>query len=140
MKTREEAIENLMMHDIRPSEQRIAVMEYLMEHHIHPSADMIYEKLHHQMPTLSKTTVYNVLRSFSEKRVVQLLTIDDKNVRFDIETMPHAHFRCRCCGELFDLPQPALSEQDAPGFNIDETQVYYSGLCPHCNECTSTEQ
>ena len=42
--------------------QRIAIMEYLMEHPIHPSADDIYTALSPSMPTLSKTTVYNTLK------------------------------------------------------------------------------
>ena len=42
--------------------QRIAIMEYLMEHRTHPSADEIYTALSPSMPTLSKTTVYNTLK------------------------------------------------------------------------------
>ena len=45
--------------------QRIAIMEYLMDNPIHPSADDIYTALSPSMPTLSKTTVYNTLKLFS---------------------------------------------------------------------------
>ena len=34
--------DRLLEHNIKPSMQRIAIMEYLMEHPIHPSADDIY--------------------------------------------------------------------------------------------------
>ena len=51
--------ERLLEHNIKPSMQRIAIMEYLMNHPIHPSADDIYTALSPSMPTLSKTTVYN---------------------------------------------------------------------------------
>ena len=42
---------------IKPSLQRIAIVEYLMENRIHPTADDIYHALCIQVPTLSKTTV-----------------------------------------------------------------------------------
>ena len=59
--------ERLLDHNIKPSMQRIAIMQYLMEHPIHPSADDIYTALSPSMPTLSKTTVYNTLKLFSEQ-------------------------------------------------------------------------
>ena len=34
--------DRLLEHNIKPSMQRIAIMEYLMQHPIHPSADDIY--------------------------------------------------------------------------------------------------
>lgn len=46
--------ERLLEHNIKPSMQRIAIMEYLMNHPIHPSADDIYTALSPSMPTLSK--------------------------------------------------------------------------------------
>ena len=53
--------DRLLKYSIKPSMQRIAIMEYLMEHRTHPSADEIYTALSPSMPTLSKTTVYNTL-------------------------------------------------------------------------------
>ena len=74
--------DRLLEHNIKPSMQRIAIMEYLMEHPIHPSADDIYTALSPSMPTLSKTTVYNTLKLFSEQGAALMLTIDEKNMRF----------------------------------------------------------
>ena len=36
--------ERLLDHNIKPSMQRIAIMQYLMEHPIHPSADRSEER------------------------------------------------------------------------------------------------
>ena len=55
--------ERLLDHNIKPSVQRIAIMQYLMEYPVHPSADDIYTALSPSMPTLSKTTVYNTLKN-----------------------------------------------------------------------------
>ena len=84
----------LMQFAIRPSVQRTAVMEYLMNHKTHPTVDEIYLALSPGIPTLSKTTVYNTLNLFIEKGAVQMLTIDEKNARYDADTSKHAHFYC----------------------------------------------
>ena len=97
------AIDILNSHNIRPSVQRIAILKYLLEHRIHPTVDDIYLALNPTMPTLSKTTVYNVLRNLVENGAVLALTIDEKNVRYDADTSSHAHFRCQSCGELYDI-------------------------------------
>ena len=69
-----ESYNRLLEHNIKPSMQRIAIMNYLMEHKTHPSADEIYTELSPSMPTLSKTTVYNTLRLFSEQGAAQILS------------------------------------------------------------------
>ena len=40
---------------IKPSVQRIAIMNYLIEHRTHPTVDEIYTALSPSIPTLSKT-------------------------------------------------------------------------------------
>ncbi|KAA6316446.1 Peroxide-responsive repressor PerR, partial [termite gut metagenome] len=69
--------EQLSMHGIKPSLQRMAIMDYLLEHHTHPTVEEIYMALFPSIPTLSKTTVYNTLKLFAEQGVVNMLTIDE---------------------------------------------------------------
>lgn len=59
----EVVVERLQGHNIKPSVQRIAIMKYLMEHRTHPTVDEIYTALSPTIPTLSKTTVYNTLKT-----------------------------------------------------------------------------
>ena len=127
------AQEYLLEKGIRPSAQRVAVMKYLLEHMTHPTVEEIYAGLEEEMPTLSKTTIYNTLSLFAEKGAINALTIDPKNVRYDAETDPHGHFRCRECGGIFDahyLAEPLFANME--GFSIEETKLYLSGLCPNC--------
>ena len=56
--------EYLLKYDIKPSVQRMVIMDYLMSHRIHPSADEIYNALYPTIPTLSKTTIYNTMKLF----------------------------------------------------------------------------
>ena len=124
--------------NIKPSIQRIAVMEYLMTNRSHPTADEIYNALSPEMPTLSKTTVYNTLRLFVEQGAAVTLTIDEKNANFDAETKPHAHFLCKRCCKIYDLPvnvKKLVNSTEIPyNFEVDETSLYVKGICKECKE------
>ena len=128
--------ERLLEHNIKPSMQRIAIMEYLMNHPIHPSADDIYTALSPSMPTLSKTTVYNTLKLFSEQGAALMLTIDEKNTNFDADTSVHSHFLCRRCGHIYDLKCPesvkTVENQEMDGHQVTEVHYYYKGICKNC--------
>ena len=97
------ALDCLQAHNIHPSVQRIAVMEYLLEHHSHPTVEDIYAELQPEIPTLSRTTVYNTLKLFVAHGAAVMLTIDEKRACFDSLLRPHAHFICRKCGRIFDV-------------------------------------
>lgn len=126
----------LTEHGVKPSVQRLAVMEYLMEHHTHPTADDIYNALHPTMPTLSKTTVYNTLKLFTEQGAAVQLTIDGHNACFDADLTPHAHFLCTRCGRVFDIPlknDDLRHHVELPhGFSTDHSALYFRGCCEGC--------
>jgi Fe2+ or Zn2+ uptake regulation protein len=133
--TQKEIHEFLTAYAIRPSMQRSMVMDYLMHHRTHPTIDEIYSALSPEMPTLSKTTVYNTLSLFLEKGAVKMLTIDEKNVRYDIETMPHGHFICKECGkvhDVFGIAPASFTLPQSSDYKIDSVEISYSGVCNGC--------
>jgi Fe2+ or Zn2+ uptake regulation protein len=71
---------------IHPSYHRLKILEYLMSHKTHPTVERIHKELSKEIPTLSKTTVYNTLNLFVSKGIVQELTIEEKEVRYDADT------------------------------------------------------
>lgn len=120
---------------VRPSAQRIAILRYLMEHPVHPTAEEIHQNLIHEMPTLSLTTVYNTLKLMASHNVVDILCIDPRNAHFDYPTHPHAHMWCRECGKIFDAPLTADIDtaHDLEGFRIEGIDLYYKGICGECS-------
>lgn len=130
------AYDRLMEFGIKPSVQRIAIMDYLMSHRTHPTADEVYMALCEAMPTLSKTTVYNTLKLFVDNGAALLLTIDDKNIHFDGDTSLHSHFFCKRCGRVYDLPfsgkKREAREQAIEGHTVEEIHHYYKGVCKEC--------
>ena len=55
------AVEMLKKAGLRQSQQRIAILQFLMLNDIHPTAEDIYNALKKDYPTMSLTTVYNTL-------------------------------------------------------------------------------
>ena len=122
------AYQKLLDCGIRPSLQRIEIMRYLLTHPTHPTIDEIFMELKKRIPTVSRTTIYNTLRMFSEKGGALMITIDEHHVCYDGTTTPHAHFSCKVCGRVFDMPdmQPPTPQSTAiEGFSIDDAQLYY---------------
>jgi Fe2+ or Zn2+ uptake regulation protein len=129
----------LISHDIKPSVQRMAIMDYLASHKTHPSADEIYNAIAPIIPTLSKTTVYNTLKLFAKQGAVQLITIDERTEHFDADISIHAHFLCKTCGKIYDIfiPEkniPSMRMLKNEGYLVDETHLYYKGICKNCRE------
>lgn len=120
---------------IKPSYQRLKIYEYLMGTTAHPTVDMIYKALMPEIPTLSKTTVYNTLNLFVENGIAQLITIEENESRYDADISLHGHFKCDQCGMVydFDVEQSAFNFKGLEGFEVAEKHVYFKGLCKNCN-------
>jgi Fur family ferric uptake transcriptional regulator/Fur family peroxide stress response transcriptional regulator len=136
MKTQIDAIDRLQQFGVKPSMQRIAVMNYLLKNYTHPTADTIFNSLYPSIPTLSKTTVYNTLKLLAQQGAILEITIDDKNLRYDAEISQHAHFKCINCGRVHDITlknSKALSVKKIDNLLITDAQLYYKGYCEKCN-------
>lgn len=123
---------------IKPSLHRIKIFEFLDKNRIHPTVDEIYNLLLPVMPTLSRTTIYNTVKLFAEKGLLDTLTIEDNEIRYDIDTSSHSHFKCISCRQVYDLPSEKGSQggNTLPGFVIQKAHTYYHGLCPNCSGVT----
>lgn len=130
------AIEILTRFEIRPSHQRVAIMDYLLTHKTHATADVIFDALSKEMPVLSRTTVYNTLRLFAEKGAIKALILEQDALHFDADLEPHAHFFCSRCKKIYDVVLPdeiwKLIEDNA-SYGTMTTQLNYSGICKKCN-------
>ena len=60
--------------------------------------------------------------------------IDEEEVRFDANTEPHAHFKCRKCGRILDIFDKGLFKIDCNKYlhNVEEIHIYFIGLCAEC--------
>lgn len=127
-------------HGIRPSYQRIRIWDYLAATKEHPSVETIYSSLAPEIPTLSRTTVYNSLSLFVEKGIAQPIIIDEVETRYDADTRPHGHFRCTSCGRVYDFPlaEGELALLLPAGFVADLVQLNCQGTCANCASMPSS--
>ena len=132
-----ETVKNILeSKGVKPSFQRISVLKYILQENNHPSVDTIYKSLVPDIPTLSRTTVYNTLKLLSEKEVISALTINDSDLRYDFISEPHDHFQCKTCGKIYDIKAGAnLSSLEViDGHKIQEMQLHMKGTCKQCLE------
>lgn len=125
----------LIQNNIKPSIQRCKILEYLLNNRVHPTIDMIFINLLPQIPTLSKTTVYSTLKLFEEHNLVQSITIDDEEIRYDIDISNHLHFKCNKCKKVYDIFEKNLKNNTPlpEGFTCNKIQTYLWGTCKDCN-------
>ena len=126
--------ELLKEHGIPPSLQRIKILEYLHNFKTHPTADMVYKALVNEMPTLSKTTVYNTLKTFTAKGILVALSIFENEVRYEYNTTPHIHFKCIKCGKIYDISKTfeCLKNEEIEDHKVVEHHVNLKGICREC--------
>lgn len=130
----EQLTSELKNRNIRLSHQRLKVLEYINKHKTHPTVDQIYTDLQKEVPTLSKTTIYNTLNTLLNANLVKVLTIEENETRYDATTKNHGHFKCESCGEIFDfdINFDSLGTEDLSNFKISHKDVYFKGMCPKC--------
>ncbi len=126
--------EFLKSHQIKPSYQRLKVFEYLANTTAHPTVDTIYKALLPEIPTLSKTTVYNTLNLFVDQGIAQLITIEENEARYDADISSHGHFKCESCEQVLDFRMDLgeLSIKGHEGCKIHHKHLYFKGVCKDC--------
>ncbi len=117
---------------LKASSQRVAILTYLQSVDTHPTADQMYEALTSDLPSLSRGTVYNTLKTLQQHGLVHELTVQKGESRYDGNISCHGHFSCTQCGELFDLPLQEHSHSIPDGFQLQTQQHFFYGLCPNC--------
>jgi Fur family peroxide stress response transcriptional regulator len=125
-----------MKNGIKPSFQRLKILEYLLNNTNHPTVDDIYKGVVKEIPTLSKTTIYSTLTLFVESNILRGLYIEEKEIRYDAILSNHGHFKCKKCEEIYDfsIDIDAFQIDELKTFKIKEKGVYFKGICPKCIE------
>lgn len=126
--------DELKKKNIQLSYQRLRVLEYLSKNRSHPTVDRIFTDIRKEIPSLSKTTVYNTLRILEEAGLVRIVNIEDNETRYDIEMKQHGHFKCESCGVIFNFKVDfdKLISEDLKNFGVDDKNVHFKGICPEC--------
>ncbi len=119
---------------IKPSLQRMKIFEHLAATKTHPTIDSMYNGLVSEIPTLSKTTVYNTMKLFHQLGIVNVVNIEDNETRYDADISFHGHFKCTKCKNVTDFKTPDMHDnlKALNGYTITESHYYVKGICADC--------
>jgi Fur family ferric uptake transcriptional regulator len=122
---------------LRVTRPRVAVLDAV---HSQPHADTssIIELARRDLPDVSHQAVYDVLRVLTEAGLVRCIQPAGSLARYEARVGDnHHHVVCRSCGAIDDVDcavgeAPCLTGDTDHGFQIDEAEVVFWGLCPAC--------
>ena len=133
----QDVLNHLREKGVRITETRKAVIDFIIQSHDHPSADMIYQALLPAFPNMSLATVYNNLKVLIDEGFVSELKVrNDTTTYYDFMGHQHLNVICEKCGRIadmdLDLPDVQQEAADQTGYQITKSQMVVYGICPDC--------
>jgi Fe2+ or Zn2+ uptake regulation protein len=127
---------------LRVTRPRVAVLSAV---HAYPHADTdsIIGAVRRDLPEVSHQAVYDSLHALTAAGLVRRIQPSRSVARYESRVGDnHHHVVCRSCGEIADVDcavgeAPCLTASEDSGFEIDEAEVIYWGLCPSCSTTNS---
>lgn len=129
----------LRAHGLRVTKPRLTVLE-ILGHGGHLEVDEITRQARAQLDSVSTQAIYDVLGALARAGLARRIEPAGSPARYEARTGDnHHHVVCRGCGLIADVDctvgtAPCLDPSDTHGFNIDEAEVTFWGLCPSCQE------
>ncbi|WP_041781925.1 Fur family transcriptional regulator [Mycolicibacterium chubuense] len=134
---------------LRVTRPRMAVMR-AVEQHPHADTELIITASRQYLPDISRQTVYDALNALAATGLVRRIQPAGSVARYETRVGDnHHHMVCRSCGAIADVDcavgeAPCLTASDADGalagFEIDEAEVTYWGLCPDCSAAQTSSR
>jgi Fur family ferric uptake transcriptional regulator len=115
---------------------RIAVYDALYACDRTLSAGEVYDMLRIRHAGIGLTTVYRVLRAFTDAGLVHVFTAAEHRYLI-CGTTPHVHLICHCCGRVIECPVEDARNRWACAdsgldFDLDLEQSDLRGICGDC--------
>jgi Fur family ferric uptake transcriptional regulator len=127
----------LRQRGIQVTAQRLAVLRAVTAQP-HVTADVVAEVVRGEIGAISRQSVYDALAVLAAEGLIRRIQPSGSPARFEARVGDnHHHVICRTCGRTADVDcavgfAPCLTAVDDRGFEIDEAEVIYWGLCPEC--------
>lgn len=136
----EEIRKKLAEKRLRVTPQRIAVFDAVIKLGNHPSADQIIEYVRKVNPNIAIGTVYNVLDTLTDNRLIRRVTTDMNVMRYDWVMEEHHHLYCTGCDiiedyvdeELTRLLKSFFDKKKIVGFQVREFSLQIRGTFDKC--------
>lgn len=127
-----ESIEKLLKaHGVKPTAQRVVILEYLQKTERHPTADQVHKQVSTDLPVaISRATVYNTLNLLQEKGVIKAIGTEPGLTRYDAKMNNHHHFVDLDSGKIFDIDDQFLGSVNVcldEKYQVNDYQITFYG-------------
>ena len=95
---------------LKATQQRMVILNSIMQSKKHPSAENIFEEVRMNNPSLSLATIYSTLETLVEKGLVKKVLVKDGVMRYDSHTGSHNHIYCTNTSEIIDFEDEELNK------------------------------
>lgn len=121
------------------SKQREIILNEVMNSHLHPTADSIYNSLKKDNPELSLGTVYRNLSQLTKHGFISKLSIPNQSDRYDKNIKPHAHLICKDCNNIYDVESETINKfindlSNEKDLSITNYDIVLQGTCKNCKK------
>lgn len=129
--------QTLRDHDLRVTRPRVAVLE-AVESNPHSDTGSIISLVRDEIGDVSHQAVYDVLRVLTEAGILRNIQPSGSVARYESRVGDnHHHVVCRSCGAVADVDcvtgaAPCMEGSEDHGYEIDECEVTFWGICPEC--------
>jgi Fur family ferric uptake transcriptional regulator len=119
----------------RMTSQRKAVLEAVIAHGNHPTADDVFYLVKRRLPGISLSTVYRNLGVLAEQGEISAVRGPCSELHYDHNAHHHGHVYCEVCGSVTDVEFCAgdlsvLASLVDSGYLIGT--LYLTGICAGC--------
>lgn len=134
----------LIAHGIRLTPQRLMVLEVLIEHAGHITADKVLTAVQQQYPYMNKTTVYRTLELLCDVGLVAMTHLDGTAAIYELLDGRHHHLICKRCRQDVELPDTALDplrEMIAHDYGFHPSFDHFAlfGVCHECQDALTRD-
>nr|WP_040393144.1 Fur family transcriptional regulator [Catelliglobosispora koreensis] len=137
--------ENLLRaHGLRVTKPRLTVLE-ILNRGGHLEVDEITREARTRLDSVSTQAIYDVLGALARAGLARRIEPAGSAARYEARTGDnHHHIVCRACGVIADVDcavgsAPCLDPNTTHGFEVDEAEVTYWGLCPSCKALSTLD-
>ena len=137
--------ESLRQAGLRVTAPRLAVLSAISGKGEHWDAEAIADTVRKQLGTLSTQAVYDNLRILEKVGLVRRIQPSGHPGRYEARVGDnHHHIVCRRCGVTANVDctvgaAPCLEPSSDHGFEVEEAEVIFWGLCPQCRQENHTK-
>ncbi len=134
-----DSVRLLELHDIKPTANRIVVVNALME----CERPMSLSELEYKILTIDKSGIFRTLTLFKEHHLVHVIEDGGEGVRYELchshshehDDDVHVHFFCEHCHKTFCLDKIKIPLVDLPdGYEMTTVNYVIKGCCPDCKK------